>query len=206
MNETGGKSDESRERIKRLLGLFRRGVISEEDLLEQLAEAGAQSHTSQQDRDDSRSAERKRLELAFVLDRYRAAEASGAETLTQWSRLSGDNALSGGLRTIAAREAYHAELLACRVRELGAEPRAEIPSWLSEYNSRMSDPAATDVERLEAIVQQFPDIESALTPLAQTIDSIDEDPLTRELLRTIEQDERASLEWFHSAYTARAAR
>jgi hypothetical protein len=199
-----GAGDESRERIKRLLGLFRRGVISEDDLVEQLeecahADAGAEA-------DDARSKQRRRLALASVLDQYRAAEASGAETLVTWARLSADDGLAGGLRTIAAREAYHAELLTQRVRELGVEPKARIPSWLSDYNARMSDPSASDVERLEAIVGQFPDIESALAPLSRTIASIDGDALTRELLRTIEQDERASLEWFHSAYTARSSR
>ncbi|TFH28452.1 MAG: ferritin-like domain-containing protein [Myxococcales bacterium] len=187
--------------MKKLLTLFRQGAISEEDLLTQI-EASAPAKV----REDEDSGERKRFELASVLDRYRAAEASGAETLSEWSRLSLDAGLSGGLRTIAAREAYHADLLARRVRELGAEPDAQIPSWLSDYNSRMVNPAATDVERLEAIVGQFPDIEAALAPLEKTIESIDGDPLTRELLRTIEQDERASLEWFHSAYALRATR
>lgn len=201
MSDSKRDGDESRERMKKLLTLFRQGAISEEDLLTQI-EASAPAKV----REDEDSGERKRFELASVLDRYRAAEASGAETLSEWSRLSLDAGLSGGLRTIAAREAYHADLLARRVRELGAEPDAQIPSWLSDYNSRMVNPAATDVERLEAIVGQFPDIEAALAPLEKTIESIDGDPLTRELLRTIEQDERASLEWFHSAYALRATR
>ena len=191
-----------REEIRRLLGLFRKGLIAEDDLVDQLEDVRgtAAGPSGSADADASERVET----LLGLLDTYRAAEASGAATLRKWSDLSEDAGLAGGLRTIAAREAFHAELLDRRIRELGGEPHARIPPWLADYNDAIIDPRATDDDRLGAIVAQFPDIEAALAPLEKTIESLSSDPLTRELLRTIGQDERASLEWFHSTYATRS--
>ena len=194
----------ARDEVRKLLALFRKGLIAEDDLLEQLEEIrGAVEQ-------DSPSAEAETLDRAAalldLLDGYRAAEASGAATLRKWSDLCADEGLAGGLRTIAAREAFHAELLDRRIRELGGAPHAKVPPWLSEYNDAITDPRATDDDRLGAIIAQFPDIEAALAPLEKTIEALERDPLTRELLRTIGQDERASLEWFHSTYATRSLR
>jgi rubrerythrin len=196
--------DSVREETKRLLALYRKGLISEDDLVDQLEDAHRLADTSDEPR--APGAQRPSNLIVAVLDGYRAAEESGAETLRRWAELSSDAALAGGLRTIAAREALHAELLAQRVRELGSEPKASVPSWLLDYNAALTNPRASDAERLQAIISQFPDIETALAPLEKTIEALAEDPLTREMLRTIGQDERASLEWLHSAYTSRSAR
>jgi len=192
-----------REETKRLLALYRKGLISEDDLVDQLEDARRLAEPAA---DPQSSAARAHAKvIVAVLDGYRAAEESGAETLRRWAELCRDAALAGGLRTIAAREALHAELLAQRVRELGSEPKAAVPSWLLDYNASLIDPRASDAQRLQAIVSQFPDIETALAPLEKTIEALSEDPLTREMLRTIGQDERASLEWLHSAYATRAS-
>lgn len=199
------RTEAAGDEIRKLLHLFRQGSIGEDDVMVRLQDLGrAGPEVTAGAVPEETEARAQKLALIDILDGYRAAEASGASTLTTWARLCGDEALAGGLRTMAAREAYHAELLDNRLRELGGEPRAQIPAWLREYNARMSDPAATDLERLEAIVGQFPDIETALAPLERAIEAIKDDPLTRELLRTIEQDERATLEWFHSAYATRS--
>ena len=196
--------DFTRDEVRKLLSLFRKGLIAEDDLVNQLEdihEAAAQGSA------DAGAAVPDRAKAVLgLLDGYRVAEASGAATLRKWSDLSTDAGLAGGLRTIAAREAFHAELLDRRVRELGGEPHAKVPAWLVDYNDAITDPGATDDERLGAIVTQFPDIDAALAPLEKTIESLENDPLTRELLRTIGQDERASLEWFHSTYATRSLR
>ena len=196
--------DNPREQTKRLLALYRKGLISEDDLVDQLEEAHRQAASG--DGSTVPALRPPGQVIVAVLDGYRAAEESGAETLRRWAELCSDAALAGGLRTIAAREALHAELLAQRVRELGSEPKAAVPSWLLDYNAALTDPRASDADRLQTIVTQFPDIETALAPLEKTIESLEEDPLTREMLRTIGQDERASLEWLHSAYATRAPR
>jgi rubrerythrin len=196
--------DGSREETKRLLVLYRKGLISEENLVDQLEEIRSATATGKEPAEPLTEVSER--ELVAILDGYRAAEESGAETLKRWAALSRDAALAGGLRTIAAREVLHAQLLEQRVRELGAEPTAAVPAWLSDYNATLLDPRASDSERLASILRQFPDIEAALAPLEKTIDSLEADPLTREMLRTIGQDERASLEWLHRAYAMRATR
>jgi hypothetical protein len=197
-------NEATREEVRKLLALFRKGLIAEDDLVEQLEEIrGAEG--GRPAGDDAGEPERAAA-LLGLLDDYRAAEASGAATLRKWSDLCADEGLAGGLRTIAAREAFHAELLDRRIRELGGEPHAKVPAWLAEYNDAITDPRATDEARLGAIIGQFPDIDAALAPLERTIESLEADPLTRELLRTIGQDERASLEWLHSTYATRSLR
>lgn len=195
--------DGSREETKRLLSLYRRGLITDDDLVEQLEEVRAERVVASDGKANAKRGDER--SLVSVLDGYRAAEESGAATLRRWAETSRDAALAGGLRTLAAREAVHAELLAQRVRELGAEPSAEVPHWLADYNTALLDPEASDSDRLEAVVSQFPDIEAALAPLEQTIARLEQDPLTREMLRTIGQDERSSLEWLHAAHQTRSA-
>jgi hypothetical protein len=187
----------AREDVKRLLALYREGRVAEEELLARLA-------PERDDRERAASTgESARLELAAVLDAYRAAEDSGARTITAWADRCDDPALAGGLRVIAAREAAHAAVLERRVRELGCEPRAGVPAWLERYNAALLANGASDEDRLAAVVLRFPDIEAALRPLYERIETIEGDPLTRELLRAIAQDEEASLRWVHAALSER---
>ena len=190
-----------RDDMKRLLALYRDGRLAEEELLARLVPAD-ESASAASRRDD----EPERRELAEVLDGYRAAEASGAETIAAWAEASSDPRLAGALRVVAAREAAHAAVLERRVRELGREPTAEIPTWLERYNEALLADTACDEERLSAVVGRFPDIQAALAPLRERIDSLDHDPLTRELLRAIAQDEEATLRWMHAALAERKHR
>jgi bacterioferritin (cytochrome b1) len=187
-----------REDMKRLLALYRDGRVTEEELLARFAP----HDDTRVDRDD----EPRRRELAELLDGYRAAEASGAETIAAWAEASPDPRLAGALRVVAAREAAHAAVLERRVRELGHEPCARIPSWLERYNEALLAENACDEERLTAVVGRFPDIQAALAPLRERIDSLDDDPLTRELLRAIAEDEEATLRWMHTALAERKRR
>jgi hypothetical protein len=191
------EQEDKKQELSRLLTLYRKGHISEKLLLEQMAEIDGPQGPSHDSRALSRSA------LRELLDGYRAAEASGAQTLGAWAAHSDDAALVGGLRTAAAREAKHAALLEQRLRELGGQPRAVLPGWLADYNSRIADEDVPDVERLALLVERFPDIDQATRPLMVAIEAIEDDDLTKELLRTICADERSTLEWVHSAYAVR---
>lgn len=197
---------EEREELRRLLALYRKGHISEEVFLEQMAElnGAAEFARSADDEEDTPVREEPaKPTLVQLLDGYRAAEASGAQTLEAWAGLTSDSKLAGGLRTMSAREAAHAFLLEVRIRELGGEPVASVPAWLAGYNKALLDPEADDRDRLAAVVAQFPDTDTALEPLERLIDSIEGDDLTCELLATIGDDERATLRWFHAAFDAR---
>ena len=193
--------------VTRLLERYRRGELDDEALLERLARLesreDADSGPNSDTHEDADTAAA-RTPLAARLDEYRAAEASGAATLETWAGLSSDPALVGGLRTAAAREAKHASLLERRVRELGGSSSARIPRWLADFNARITDPAATDLERLRLIVERFPDVDSASQRVLEMADAIVGDELTRELLRAICVDELATLEWAHEAYCVRA--
>lgn len=190
--------------LRRLLALFRKGHITESVLLSQMREIENSEVGVADDATETHSRESQHAgapPLASRLDDYRVAEASGAEALRAWAELSRDPILIGGLRTIAAREAAHASLLEERLRELGATPSAETPQWMSEYNASITNPDASDLDRLTSLVAQFPNVEEAVAPLQQIIDSIEDDELTRELLQTICEDEVATLKWIHAAFS-----
>jgi hypothetical protein len=196
-----GPSDE----LTRLLEKFRAGELSDQQLLENIAALDGANLPSEPDHATSQPEDERRRGARIVdrLDTYRAAEQSGADTLETWADLSDDAALVGGLRTAAAREAKHAVLLEQRLRELGGTPRAEIPESIARYNAALTDPDATDLQRLELLTERFPDVEAAVVPLMEFVDSIEDDELTRELLKAICVDELATLRWAHEAFRAR---
>jgi len=186
-----------REPIRRLLALYREGRINEEELLARLASEEPEELAS------SSRPERGPAALGELLDTYRAAELSGAETIRAWAERTADEELRGGLRVIAAREAAHAELLEQRLRELGREPSATVPEWLVRYNRTLVEEISTDVGRLAAIVARFPDVDTATAELKAAIEQIRDDVLTREILRVIAQDEELTLRWIHEAHARR---
>ena len=185
-----------REPLRKLLALYREGKIDEEDLLSRLLPEGERT-------EDPSAHGSNRARIAELLDAYRAAEQSGAETLRAWADRSTDVELRGGLRVIAGREAAHAEVLAQRVRELGREPRAEIPGWLARYNATLLEEGRSDADRLGSIVARFPDVSAATAGLRAVIEQMTDDPLSREVLRTIADDEELTLRWFHGAHARR---
>ena len=108
--------------------------------------------------------------------------------------------MKGGLRTVAQREGFHARLLEARIKELGGTCTAEVPEAVHEAAMKSSaDPKKGDAKKILDFVQQFPDCDAALAPIFEMADRLDHDPETQSLLRTIAQDERSTLEWFHEA-------
>ena len=202
-----------REQLDRLLKLYRHGRISEDlflDQLEDVAEecegdqpAEAEPSNGAPSLQDDEAAAKRTAALVEVLDRFRAAERSGSETLLRWARLTPDAGLVGGLRVVASREAAHAALLEERIRELGELPTAEIPSWLAGFNEALVSREATDLERLGALVAQFEDVARAIEPLDTAIELATDDELTCAVLRAIRDDEIATIEWFRNAYAVR---
>lgn len=193
-------------KLEDLLEQHRLGDLSDEELIARiktLEGQPAETLHSHDQADSDADAERRRAELIARLDAYRAAERSGALTLGAWADLSDDAALVGGLRTAAAREDKHASLLEQRLVELGGKPTAEVPESIARYNAAIIDPDATDIERLGLLIGRFPDIDEAIAPLSGFIESIEDDELTQELLRSICVDELATLRWAHDAYLSR---
>jgi hypothetical protein len=194
----------TREQLDRLLTLYRKGAISEESLLDQLEQVADESDAAADPPPNKESSNGSAArDLALLLDEFRAAEASGAETLSRWAEQSDDPELVGGLRVLAAREYGHAVLLEHRLRELGQEPRAEIPAWLAGFNKALVADGSTDVERLGALVSQFSDDDRAAERIDQAIQIAGDDGLTREVLVAIKAEELASIDWLRDAYRRR---
>jgi hypothetical protein len=139
-------------------------------------------------------------EVVTFLDGFRAGEALGESSLGAWIAVCESDTLRGGLRTVQLREGSHARLLEERIKELGGSPKAEIPEAI--HASVMEGSATrekTDAEKLSEFVARFPDIDAALKPIYTMADRLDSDPETQSLLRTIAQDERATLEFIADA-------
>lgn len=141
-----------------------------------------------------------REELIAFLDQFRAGEALGEASTAAWAEVSDTECLRGGLRVVARREGMHAELLGQRIGELGGEPSFEIPeAGREQVIAQVRDPDKGDAEKVLEFVQRFPDCEAALKPIYDIADRLDDDPETQSLLRSIAQDERATLEFLQDA-------
>ena len=134
------------------------------------------------------------------LDGFRANEALGEASLGAWIAVCRDACLRGGLRTIQRREGMHARLLEERLKELGGSPRYEVPDEVCERAMKAASRTdVSDAKKLLDYTAQFRDVEAALAPIAKMADRLDGDRETQSLLRTIMQDERATLTFLHEA-------
>lgn len=179
--------------IKRIEKSLRRLAEQQEEVLARLgrlearADAGGGAAASQE-------------EVLRFLDRFRAGEALGEASLGAWIAVSTTDCLRGGLRTVQQREGMHARLLAERIKELGGSPRYEMPEAV--HDAVMSDagnPDKADADKVREFVERFPDPDQALAPILDLADRLDHDQETQFLLRTIAQDERATLEFLRDA-------
>ncbi len=108
--------------------------------------------------------------------------------------------VKGGLRVVAEREGMHARLLADCIHAHGGTPEYELPEAVQEQAlGRVSDRSRGDAAKVLEFVQTFGDTEKALAPIHAMADRLDDDPETQSLLRTIAQDERATLEFLQQA-------
>jgi hypothetical protein len=141
-----------------------------------------------------------RDEVISFLDQFRAGEALGEASLGAWIAVCQTDCLRGGLRTVQTREGSHARLLEERIKELGGSPKHEIPEAIYQQVMEGAGSAErTDVEKVKEFVERFPDIDEALRPIHQLADRLDDDQETQFLLRSIAQDERATLELLQDA-------
>jgi len=142
--------------------------------------------------------------LLEFLDRFRGGEAFGEELFGAWIAACETPSLCGGLRTIQQREGFHARLLAERLKELGGSPRFDVPEEVRTVAlESVASPERTDGQKLADFLRQVgTDIDQVLRPIHDVADRLDEDPETQSLLRTIAQDERATLVFLSGACEA----
>jgi hypothetical protein len=138
-----------------------------------------------------------RDEVIRFLDGFRAAEALGEASTGAWIAVSTTGCVRGGLRVVQMREGMHARLLEQRIKELGGSPAHEVPLEVQEQVMREAgDADKPDAQKVLGFVQRFPDPQAALQPIHEMADRLEHDPETQSLLRTIAQDECATLEFF----------
>ena len=138
-------------------------------------------------------------DVAAFLDALRAAEAAGADVLNAWVGACRLDELRGGLRAIAEREAVHADLLASRLRELGVPCTAVVNELLrAGAVARFGSSELSDEEKLTLVLARYPDDGSVTRPIRRMMDSLDDDPETRELLRLVAEGESATIAWFRA--------
>jgi bacterioferritin (cytochrome b1) len=134
--------------------------------------------------------------LVDLLDEYRCAEDFSAEYIGKWMEISPRDYVKGGLRTIHQRESFHAKLLEARLRALGGSPQCAVPTARREKQlSLYTSPEKSDLEKLQKAVAWIKDPADAVKPLTDVIDLIEEDKQSKQMLRTIIDDELATIKW-----------
>lgn len=143
--------------------------------------------------------ERDRIE--HLLDTYSTTEGFVAQYLPKWIDVTSNETVKGGLRTVQAREAAHARLMKARLLALGGSSKAKIPEERREKEIPFFGSSEhTDEEKLKVLVDLFGDGEEFLRPVTEVINQITDDLETKELLRTILDDERESVGWIQRMY------
>jgi hypothetical protein len=182
---------------RQLLKAYRKGLISDELFEAQMRElrtgtgkyvANGKSHASEREM------------IVALLDEYRCAENFASEYLNCWNEVSDQDCVKGGLRVIQQREAYHAKLLEDRLRELGGIPQCTVSTEqrtkeMAVYASKEKK----DAEKLQYVANQIQDLPKALSFITDVIDQIHEDQQSKELLRSLVQDEMSSAQWLLEA-------
>ena len=183
--------------VRQLLKAYRKGLISDELFEAQMRELpkgegkyvfNGKAYASEGEM------------LLHFLDEYRCAENFASEYLNCWSEVSDQACVKGGLRAIQQREAYHAQLLEARLRELGGVPQCTVPTEQRTKEMAMyASKEKKDVEKLRHVASQITDLPKALKFITDVIDQIQEDQQSKELLRSLVQDEMSSGQWLLEA-------
>lgn len=182
---------------RQLLKAYRKGLISDDLFEAQMRELqngggkyvfNGKAHASEREM------------LLGLLDEYRCAENFASEYLNCWSEVSDQACVKGGIRVIQQREAYHARLLEDRLRELGGIPQCTVPTQQREKEMAVyASKEKKDVEKLQYVANQITDLPKVLKFITDVIDQIQEDQQSKELLRSLVQDEMSSGQWLLEA-------
>jgi hypothetical protein len=147
-----------------------------------------------------------RERVLHLLDTYSTTEGFVAQYLPKWIEVSPSETVQGGLRTVQGREALHARLMKKRLIELKGDSEATIPEIRREKEVPFfSSPDHSDVEKLKVLSDLFGDGEAFLSPVMEVADSLQDDLLTAEMLRTILDNEMESITWVQEMHRVLSA-
>ena len=187
--------------VKQLLKAYRKGLISDELFAAQIAEltkGGQNGHAQYMFNDKPVGSEREMI--MQLLDEFRCRENFAAEYLNRWIDVSDQECARGGLRVVQQREAYHARVLEDRLRELGGIPQCTVPAERRDKDLALyATKEKTDAEKLLALTSRITDPAQTLKYITSVVDQIQEDQQSKELLRSLVQDEMSSITWLKEA-------
>jgi bacterioferritin (cytochrome b1) len=187
--------------VRQLLKAYRKGLISDELFEAQIAELtkGAQNGHSQY-MFNGKPVGSEREMIMQLLDEFRCRENAAAEYFTRWIAVSDQECARGGLRVVQQREAYHAQVLEARLRELGGIPQCTVPAERRDKDLALyASTEKTDAEKLLALTARITDPAQTLKYITDVVDQIQEDQQSKELLRSLVQDEMSSITWLKEA-------
>lgn len=148
-----------------------------------------------------------RERIVHLLQAYRSTENFNAHYIPLWAQATPDEGMRGGLRIVHAREGFHARVLRERLRELGETTFIEVAQERHDRDVPFfASPQRSDLEKLDLLVHVFEDCDAFFEPITSLIDEIRDDLQTREMLRTILDDEYATVKWFRHMHAVLAAR
>jgi hypothetical protein len=184
--------------VRQLLKAYRKGLISDDLFEAQMREVGSNGQGQYLFNGKPHATEREMI--MHLLDEFRCAENFAADYLNRWIAVSDQECVKGGLRAVQHREAYHAQVLEARLRELGGVPQCTVPAErrdkeLAVYASKDK----TDAEKLLVATEGLDNPEKVLSFITNVIDQIQEDQQSKELLRSLVQDEMSSIAWVNEA-------
>ena len=185
--------------VRQLLKAYRKGLISDELFEAQIRELTNGARKAEYVF-NGKSHETEGEMIMHLLDEFRCAENFAADYLNRWVAVSDQECARGGLRVVQQREAYHAQLLEARLRELGGIPQCTVPTEQREKELAFYGSAEkNDAEKLRAIESLIANPTQALKFITDVIDQIQEDQQSKELLRSLVQDEMSSITWLKEA-------
>jgi len=182
--------------VRQLLKAYRKGLISDELFAEQMKDLNGARRYAYNGTTHTTESEM----IMHLLDEFRCGENFASEYLNRWIAVSDQECVRGGLRTVQQRETFHAQLLEARLRELGGVPQCTVPVERREKELQFYASAEKkDLEKLQSIAARIKDPAQVLKPITDVIDQIQNDQQSKELLRTLIDDEMSSIKWLLQA-------
>jgi bacterioferritin (cytochrome b1) len=183
---------------RQLLKAYRKGLISDELFEEQMKELN-DGHRGYTYNGQSHATEREMI--MHLLDEFRCGENFASEYLNRWIEVSDQECVKGGLRAVQQRETYHAQILEARLRELGGVPQCTVPQERRDKELPFyASSEKKDAQKLLSIAERIGgDPAVVLKPITDVIAQIQEDQQSKELLRSLVDDEMSSVKWLMEA-------
>jgi hypothetical protein len=183
---------------RQLLKAYRKGLISDALFEEQMRELGNGSGGGYSYNGKMHATEREML--MHVLDELRCAENFASEYLNSWLQVSDQECVKGGLRMVQHREAFHAQVLEARLRELGGIPQCTVPTERRDKELPFYSSTETkDLDKLQSIASRIKEPATLFKPITDVIAQIKDDQHSKELLRSFVDDEMSSTKWLLEA-------